>query len=240
MSARIWAVFQNLQTMLAVQGMIYLFPIILIGLFNTRKQIIVRIGVLLWVLLFSVMSILWPYPGARGSFYHSAAGVQVLFWAVIPFGIQVVVGWAAKKRNWNPHSATNFFSTSFLGMAILLTGYLAFHNLDLQTPNYWGSEVTRYAGIESFLITLDPAKTSVVMVNNPPGFSLATQRESIVIPSGEINSIFAAAEKFGADYMVLEPDTNHPALYENPASQDGLEYLDTIQSSHIFKINQHP
>lgn len=74
-SARIWAVFQNLQTMLAVQGMIYLFPIILIGLFNTRKQIIVRIGVLLWVLLFSVMSILWPYPGARGSFYHSAAGV---------------------------------------------------------------------------------------------------------------------------------------------------------------------
>ncbi len=78
------------------------------------------------------------------------------------------------------------------------------------------------------------------MVNNPPGFTLAADRPSIVIPSGSPDNGVAAAKKFGAEYLLLEPGTNYPEIYRNPAGQNVFEYLSTIDDVQIFKISHEP
>ncbi len=131
--ARLWALGQNLQTTIAVQGAIFLFPFTLFGLYRTRQHFITRFGILIWILIFLLMTFLWPFSGVRGSFYHSAAGVQPLLWAVIPLGMQVAIDWMAKKRNWNVASAVKVLTTGFVTIGVLFSGFLTYRNLDIGT-----------------------------------------------------------------------------------------------------------
>jgi hypothetical protein len=186
------------------------------------------------------MTLLWPFSGARGSFYHSAAGIQPLLWAVIPLGMQVAIGWMAKKRKWNLNSAVKVLTTGFVTIAILFSGFLTYRNLKIGTNRPWGYEVVLYSNIEEYLMSIDPQKKSVVMVNNPPGFTLAADRPSIVIPSGSPAPGVAAAKKFGAEYLLLEPGTNYPDVYRNPTEQNVFQYMNTIDDVHVFKIRHEP
>jgi hypothetical protein len=83
---RFWALAQNLQTALAVQGSIVLLPLIVWGAWHHRRDFRVQMGLLAWLLTFVIMTVVFPFAGARGGFFHSGAALQPLFWALAPAG----------------------------------------------------------------------------------------------------------------------------------------------------------
>jgi hypothetical protein len=76
------------------------------------------------------------------------------------------------------------------------------------------------------------------MINNPPGFYIATDRSAVVIPNGGIATLIKSAEELGAEVLILE--VNHPDaldyLYLEPQIENKLKYLQTISDIHYFSF----
>ena len=102
----------------------------------------------------------------------------------------------------------------------------------------WNLPAEDYRIINQALISLDIADTEVAIVNNPPGFYLASGRFAIPIPDGDAETLFKVAQRFDARYLLL--DSNHPiglsSLFVSPDSVDGLIHLVTVRDTHIFEI----
>jgi hypothetical protein len=90
-SSRTAALGMNLLNALAVQGGIVLLPLIVFGMWFRRTDWRVGLGVLAWFAIFLVMTILFPFQGARGGFFHSGATLQPLFWALVPAGLMAFI-----------------------------------------------------------------------------------------------------------------------------------------------------
>ena len=93
---RLWALGTNLQSMIAAQGHLVLFPFILAGMWVHRTDRRVQIGVLGWVGLLVIMTALFPFAGVRGSFFHAGAALQPLFWSLAPIGLEFLVAAVAQ------------------------------------------------------------------------------------------------------------------------------------------------
>lgn len=242
--ARVWAFGQNLQTFIAVQGSIFLFPLILLGAWHLRKDNRIRFASLVWMITFIVMTLFFPFSGVRGGFFHSGAALQPLFWALVPVGLNTAIKWANQKRGWNILSANFFFQVSFIVFAFGLTSFIFSQRLlgsgESQRP--WGSSEAHYSQLEKLILEKGALLDEVVMVNNPPGFFTVSDRSAIVIPNGTPETLLAAAEKYSARFVLLEAD--HPVgldeLYESQTDQPGLVYLGVIGETHIYKFeNSH-
>jgi hypothetical protein len=63
------------------------------------------------------------------------------------------------------------------------------------------------------------------MVGNPPGFWYHTHRPAVVVPNGDVETLLAAADRYGARYVLL--DRNRPAhlagLYTGDAPHPRLQ-----------------
>jgi hypothetical protein len=237
---RLWALGQNVQTIIAVQGGIFLVPFIVWGLWRLRSTAVVRWGVLLWGGMLGVMTLVFPFAGVRGGFFHSGAGVQPLFWAVFPLGLDAFIQWGAQRRGWEPQVAWRVFSGGLVVIAIGLSGFVVRQRVwrsDGEPPG-WGSSLTAYVRVEDELQGLGAQPEDRVLVNNPPGYALATGRAAVVIPNGDLSTVRAVAKRYHARYLLLEPD--HPQglaqLYQSPRDGGGLVYLSSVGDIHLFRI----
>ncbi len=122
--SRGYAFGQNLQTLIAVQGSIFLVPLIVLGLWKLRRERVVQIGLFAWVMTFAIMTFLFPFQGARGGFFHSGAALQPLFWAAVPAGLEVFIAWGIKVRGWKRDQARIIFGSGFLLLSALLTIFI--------------------------------------------------------------------------------------------------------------------
>jgi hypothetical protein len=238
--ARWWALGQNLQSAMAVQGEIFLVPLVLWGMWRSRDQRVVRLGALLWGLTLLVMTVPFPFAGARGGFFHSASAVQPLFYAVVPPGLDAFIDWASRRRNWRPAQASNFFSLAIVLLVIALSVYIVFQRVigaDWHQPA-WSESQRVYTRLGGELTALGAGAQEVILVNNPTGFHLATGWAAISIPDGGLDSLLGVAVHFGAGYVILEAD--HPdgldSLYQQPADQPGLRYLKSVDGAHFFEV----
>jgi hypothetical protein len=244
LEARAWALGLNLQTVLAVQGEIFLLPLIIAGAWRLRRDPRVELGVLAWLGIFFAMTLVFPFPGARGGLFHSGAALQPLWWSLAPVGLESFLEVGVNKRGWYPDQARRFFSWGLVGLALFLTivvGYLRIVGNE-DSGLAWNQASRHYSQIEVSLGEHGIDKAEIVMVNNPPGYFVATRRPAIVVPDGDIQSTLAAAERYQAHYLLLE--SNHPQgldnLYQNPEDLPGLEYLYTLEDTHIFKLTTVP
>lgn len=240
LQARMWALGQNLQTAIAVQGSIILAPLAVLGAWRLRFDRRVQVGALAWLLTFLVMTFVFPFAGARGGFFHSGAAVQPLLWALAPFGLQEFISWGGRLRGWRPQQAGLVFRIGLVGILIVLNAFLVSSRVigeDWQRP-VWSAGYRYYSALEAELQGLGARPSDLVMVNNPPGFYLAAGRPAIAVPDGDEAALHAAAERFSATYLIL--DENHPEgisnLYENPGGRDGLTYLGSFEDARIFLI----
>lgn len=243
LGARLWAVQTNLQRALAEQGMIFLAPFILLGLWKLRGNFIVRLGVFAWILTFAVMTILFPFSGARGGFFHSAAAIQPLFWAAAPIGLDQILHWGVEKRDWELKRARAMFGSAAVGLAMILSVYVITARV-LDTPlnsDPWGKSEAIYHQLDDALNAAGIEQSEIGMINNPPGYFVATGRPAIVIPDGDVTISEAAAERYHASYLILE--VNHPAgweqTYQHPHDLPGWQYLMTVSGAHIFRFTQN-
>ena len=84
-----------------------------------------------------------------------------------------------------------------------------------------------------------------VASNNPPGFFLATERPSVVIPFGGPEVLREVTARYDVRWVVL--DANHPqdleALYQSPAVLNWLELKAEFQDSQarpVWLFAVHP
>lgn len=238
--ARLSAGWSNIQSAFAVEGEIFLAPLMIWGLWKNRATIQVKIAAIAWLGVFAIMTVIFPYQGARGGFFHSSSPFQPLLWAMVPVGFDAFISWGTRVRHWNYSQAHKVFQAGIIGIACFICIVLVFKRVigrNLEQPE-WNQSNQYYVQLDSKINQEGILPEEIVMVNNPPGYYLASNRRCIVIPDGGIEQVLQVARRYNAHYLILE--ANHPAglenLYKIPGEQTGFEYLFSYDGAHIFYV----
>jgi hypothetical protein len=233
---RVMALSANFGNTFAAQGGIFLFPLILVGLWQLRHDLRTKIAVTGWTILFVVMTIIFPFAGSRGSFFHAGAAFQPYWWVAAPIGLESVITWARTKGRFTDSNAPLFFQGMLVLLAVLMTAYLVNYRV---IDSGWAKDDVIYPVVEDKLIESGISPQDVVIVRNPPGYYLASGRQSVSLPFGDEATILAVAEKFGARYLVLEEGGTFDAihdLYDNPEDNPSFIYLGEVDGARLYRI----
>lgn len=241
-AARWEAFINNLQSTVAVQGGIVLLPFVLAGLWKLRSCFVVRLAAGMWLLTFAIMTLVFPFAGTNGAYFHSGAAFQALWWALAPLGLQIVVLWLARLRRWErAQQVFRFVSILLVAVGVLLSAGLFWTRVIGSAPDGWNwtRSDAHYRQVEQRLADLGARPGQRVMVNDPPTYYLSSGREAIVIPDGGDQMLLAAARQFQIDYLILE-DRNPiqlSDLYHLRNYDDRLEYLEDVGTTRLFRVN---
>lgn len=246
LSARLWALKLNLGTILGVQGGIILLPLIIWGAWHYRKNEILRLGLFAWATTFFVMTIIFPFAGARGSFFHSGAALQPLWWALAPVGLEQAILWMSRLRGWRMRDAWRVFRVGIVMISFFLTMAILWGRAISPSARKQAQSrgVPRYALIEKSLLAQDNDKEhAAVIVSNPPGYFIASGRPALALPDGNAQTVIEIAARYDAGYLILEPGAVTQGLipvFEAPESQNNFIFLEEIEGAQIFAIKKQP
>ncbi len=241
MQARLDALGSNLQTALAVQGGIVLLPFVLAGLWRLRQCDETRLGGVMWLLMLALMTLVFPFAGKNGGFFHSGAALQPLWWALVPIGVErLAAGYARLRPAINPATMGRFFAVLVVTISALLTLVLTYQRVVGEDRNSiaWDAGQRHYREVEQVLLAAGATPCEPVLVNNAPGYWLASQRNAVVIPYGGVDMLLAAAEQYSVRYLVLE-NHNPPMLgdlYREKVRPAELEHLSDVGTTRIYRI----
>jgi hypothetical protein len=239
---RLIAFWINLQSVFAVQGGIFLFPLLLVGIWQLRNDRRIQLAMIAWGLMIILMSLIFPFAGVRGGYFHSGSALQLFFWAIVPIGFESAMVWLGKR--WKKLSDGHMIERLRLAivfMTLLFTALIFFRQVYGSTRGErgWGSFTTRYQFIDWFLASKGQHTGDVVIVANPPGYFLASGQPAIAIPEGDFNVVLELAEQFDAKYLILEPTKLTEGLlpiYELPETIRKLVYLGEVGGARVFSI----
>jgi len=238
--ARLWSAGQNLQTAVAIQGVIFLTPLIVLGLWRVRNLFPVQIALVAWCLLFFSLSLIFPFQSARGGFFHSGAAFQPLFWSVAPLGLDSFVEWGNRKRRWDIEKARKIFGFGLVGLSLFLTILVSYKHIigTNNTFSGWDATEIKYLQVENYLVKNGYDHKSAVMVNDPPGYYAVAGRSAISIPFSDLDQVCQAARRYQARFLLLEIDQipAEPDLFLHPDDRMCLRYLGTVADIRIFQI----
>jgi hypothetical protein len=230
--ARLEALWLNLQHALAEPGMIFMWPFVLIAIRKQRAHRWVRISVGYFLLMFLIMTVVFPFAGGRGGVFHSSASLLPLVWVLAPIGLAASIRWAAEKRNWDVSQAQTVFQYASVAImaAVTLGLYLSQAFDPSGTGSDWDQSERLYQQVGDILDDYHLGNVRAV-VNNPPGFWLATGLEAVVIPDGDIDTLQQVVRQFEVEVVIL--DQNLPSgledLYHDPNQVDWLRVVDRIE-----------
>jgi len=233
----------NLQSGFAVQGLIVLGPVALIGAWKKRKEKVIRVGWAAWLLLLGVMTVLFPYAGFRGGFFHSGAAFMPIIWALVPVGLDVLSHWTVRRFNWEVRKISPFFHGVLAFFVFLFSIFLVsmkLYGIGPSSEADWGVDIQSYQVLEEHLRTIGASPNDIVLVGNPPRYALVNDRPAIVIPNGDVETLIMVIKLYKPRYVLL--GKNHPqslaGLYEQPKDQLVLSYLETVVDTHIFIVDE--
>ncbi len=232
---RLWALNMNLQSGFAAHGAIILFPFIIAGIIYYRKDECVKLAGFAWLILFFVMTFLFPFAGARGAFFHAGAALQPMWWTLAPLGLESIL-LSLRKRNIGKDQNRVVFRSALVMVAVILTFYVVYLRI---FSLGWGETDADYPAVEQFLVENGIEKNDIVIVRNAPGYYLQTGRSAITIPFGGEQTILEVAEQFNADYLILEPEAALKplqSLLNEPEAHDHFIYLGELDGARLFKL----
>lgn len=233
---RLSALSANLGNTFAAQGEIFLFPLILLGLWLLRRDLRTKIAVTGWMILFLVMTFVFPFAGSRGSFFHAGAAFQPFWWVAAPVGLDWLLSSARSHGRFTDKNAPVFFQVILVVLAVIMTGYLV--NLRVISSG-WAKDDIVYPAVEEKLLESGISSGDVVIVRNPPGYFIASGRQSISLPFGDEATILGVAKKFGASYLVLEEGGTFDSiqdLYDHPEANPSFIYLGEVDNARLYRI----
>jgi hypothetical protein len=237
---RLWAFGQNLQSTLAVQGEVILLPLALIGMWLNRDRIFYRIAVIAWFCILLLFTLVFPFQGARGGFFHAGAVLQTTIWLAVPVGFNRLIYWGKRVRGWNPVNASAVFGVSLVGLLLLISGLAVSKRVigrDVNAP-VWNEPAREYQYVVEYLKANGTMSDEVIMVNNPPGFYLAGGFPAIVVPDEPLSGLLSAAHRYHAEILLLDSNLPQPLrdVYARPQNQAGLSYITRIGDLIVFRI----
>lgn len=234
----------NLQSLVLVNGLVFLGPFMAIGARKMWRLPIVRMSVLFLVSVFLLMSVVFPFAGARGGFFHSSSAVMPILWALAPIGLVQAINLGVERRGWDLGRSIRVFASASVLLALLTTigifytrviGYGA-------TETIWSSSHAAYQAVDSWFDSNDPGEP-LIAINNPPGFQATSGRKSVVIPDGGTDQLLQVVKRYEVEWVVL--DMNNPGLaevFEDPDSIPWLVHESTLEPIPgskilIFRVN---
>ncbi len=236
LQSKLWAAKLNLMTFIGPNNLIFLTPFTLIGLGRLRREPLMRPALVYAGLLYSVMTLVFTFPGARGGLFHSSAALLPFFSAAAPFGLEAAIRWMAQRRRaWNVQQARQVFTVGFIALSITLGGVLTARTMTSAQWEAGSGEAYRKVGA---WLSEHGLAGATVMVNNPPGFALRTGQPAIVVPNGDVETLLAVADRYGATVLVL--DTNRPralaGLYAGEEAHPRLVMQAQLGEVQIYQI----
>jgi hypothetical protein len=210
-----------------------------LGLVKLRQDLRTKIAVTGWLILFVVMTIIFPFAGSRGSFFHAGAAFQPFWWVAAPIGLDWLISWARKKGRFKDANAPVFFQGILVLLAVIVTGYLINFRV---ISSGWAKDDVIYPAVEKKLLESGISPQDVLIVRNPPGYFIASGRQTISLPFGDEATILAVAEKFGASYLVLEKGGTFESiqnLYDHPEDHPSFIYLGEVDNARLYRIEAH-
>ena len=233
---RVRAFASNFGNAFGAQGGIFLFPFILIGLWQLRRELRTKIAVTGWLLLFAVMTVVFPFAGSRGSFFHAGAAFQPYWWVAAPIGLEAVLAWARSRGQFTDKNAPVFLQSILVLLAVLMTGYLVNFRV---ISSGWAKDDLIYPSVQKVLVGQGIRPQDVVIVRNPPGYFIASGHSSIALPFGDESTILAAAQRFDARFLVLEKGGTFESiqdLYDEPQSHPSFVYIGEVNEAKLYRI----
>lgn len=201
----------NFQRFLAEDCLIFLFPFVIVGLHRLRRRLSFLLASLYLVCIYLVHSIVFTFPGWRGSFFHASSAVLPFLYAAGMKGLDVAVRWAARRRRtWRYQQARTVFATSAVVAAIALSSYVAWQQI-----SGWRKADRLYVEVDRWLVGQEVPDAGV-MVGNPPAFWYHAQRPAVVIPNGDVDTLLEAADHYEMEYVLLEEDRPAPLATLQP------------------------
>jgi hypothetical protein len=182
------------------------------------------------------MTVIFPFAGSRGSFFHAGAAFQPFWWAVAPLGLDAIIQWARERGKFTDANAPLFFQIILVLLAVIMTVYLVNFRV---IASGWAKDDFIYPAVAQKLLDSGIQPQDVVIVRNPPGYFLASGRQAISLPFGDESTILAVAKKFGARYLILEKGGTFEAiddLYQNPDGNPSFTYLGEIDNARLYRI----
>lgn len=225
LGARLIALGSNLSSLWAVNGLIFLLPLMALGAWRFRSHRLVRITLAYLALVLVLMSFLFPYAGARGGYFHSSVAAMPVLWALVPSGMAAFVEWGRRRRGWDPVLGARVLGAAALLLAAAFTAYIFWNRAVGPVPDRpgWSLSDRVYARVTDRLGEYG-AYGGTVAVNNPPGFHLASGRPAVVVPAGGVTALGGVVPAFDVDWVIL--DSNRPPgldeVFEGSAAVPGL------------------
>ena len=212
--SKLWAAGVNLERFLAEDGLVFLLPFILIGLYRLRRHPPFSLSLMYLFLIYLLHSLVFTFPGPRGGFFHASAPVLPFLFAAGAEGVEGAVGWVGRRRRWNLRQAQAVFGVAAAVLALLLSIYATAQKL----PS-WQHADAIYQQVGRWLAQEGTAGESV-MVANPPAFWYHTQCPAVAVPNGDVEVLLAVADRYGVRYVLL--DRNRPAALAGLYAQEQL------------------
>lgn len=226
------AVWLAVQQFVAVNGLIFLTPFAVVGWLKLNRQPdrqpILQPATWYALVLFATLTLLFTFPGMRGSVFHSSIALWPWTMALAVAGIDAAVDWvAARRSHWQPERAKRNFSGLFVIVALLIAISVSRVRT---TP---GEDPLTFQKIGQML----PAD-SVVMVGNAPAFHYYTGLPSVSVPNEPVDIVLQAADQYGVDYLILNENRPEPLaeLYSGQADHQRLRPLETDAGVTLYRI----
>jgi hypothetical protein len=238
--ARVSGVASGAVHWLAEAGMIFLAPLIVLGLWRERRAPPFRAALWYGGLLFVAMTLVFTFAGDRGGLFHSTSALLPFCYAAAPIGLDAIIDWIAyRRRTWNAARAKSIFSVALVTYALVLSFFIYRGRVlgpDAADP-IWNQSDRVYETIGQWLRDrgeVDP----IVMVNNPPGFTYQTGLRSIVVPYGSGIDLLKAAHQFGARWVALDPHRPDALAewYHDPQQAQGLRLRQEFGPVKLFEV----
>lgn len=233
LSSRLHAIIDTFRSAIYLQFNMILFPFTVWGIWLYRHEERTRLALFGWLFLFLMMTILFPFAGQRGSFHHSGAAFQSIWWIMAAAGLDSLAMYLEKRRILYPFLLVN-------GLFVFLITILTIQLFNFRViKSGWSKDDYLIPTLKSSLFEFGIKSGDVVLAKNPPGFYLATGNPSIIIPYGDTQTLLLVAKEFDAQYLVVEDDIwmqDLNSLYLHPEAFPAFNYLGSIDGLKVFKI----
>ena len=194
LDSRWTALSNNFFTFLAVEGMVIITPLMLIGLWKRRKDGFLT-GFWIYALgLHLAMTFVFSFAGYRGGLLHSASALIPFWMALGVVGMDDAVDWiAARRRNWKPRTAKRVFSLGMVIMAIWLSYTIGLRGRVNERHPQLFEAITQYV----------PADARI-MINDPAELYYYAGRGGVVLPNEQVDVILEIARQYDVDYFLFQ------------------------------------
>ena len=212
----------NLGTFIGVQTQIVGLPLFILGIKRNWKNSLMRIGIIYLILIFIIMTFIFPLAGARGGFLHSSSASQIIIWILLADGFMGFVEWGITRRNWTLQRSIKMFLPTYLSILLVFTIFVFYRDVIGTDFAYkkWDNDYRRYNEIETIINSNSSGKDDILMINNPLGYYYSTERWSLVLPNSDYKNFQEAIEIYDVHYLVLD---------ENLPDKFSIEHLKFIE-----------